>query len=164
MDAGDVVGVVFVLLIVAVFVLPWVGRFVSPGAGTDRRAISAGPKSFVESGGYRPFTPRPARVDVPIRVEQSRQGVFEDLEVVLPERGEERLAREEALEQDPSEDRQQRDDERTRRRPIVALTVLTPETETAGQIRLQFQNRQAVRTAIIMREVLDRPIALREEC
>lgn len=147
MDIGDIIGIVFVLLIVGAFVLPWIRGVTSPPSGTNGRAVSAGPKSFTESGGYRPVARRPVQVQVP----------------APPERGAVRLAVEDVLEQAPSTDPQPAAEERTRRRPIAPLIVLTPETETAGQIRLQFGSRQAVRTAIIMREVLDPPMGLREE-
>ena len=147
MDIGDILGIVFVLLIVGAFVLPWIRSVASPPSGTNGRAESAGPKSFTESGGYRPVASRPVQVQVP----------------APPGRGEVRRAVEDVLEHVPSTDPQPATEEQTRRRPIVALTVLTPETETAGQIRLQFGSRQAVRTAIIMREILDPPVGLRDE-
>lgn len=159
MDSGDIVGIVFFLLIVGSLVLPWARAILTPSSGSAGPA----PRSFTESGGYRPAAQRSVQGDAPDPRDQRRQGVFGDLEGVLPERGETPLGREEALEQDPSTDVRQSAEERTRRRPIAPLIVLAQETETAGQIRLQFRSRQAVRTAIIMREVLDRPVGLREE-
>jgi hypothetical protein len=163
MDSGDVVSIVFVVLIVGSLVLPWIRGLVNPGAGENGRVASAGPKSFAESGGYRPVARRQVQTQMPVPIEQRRQVEFENQEAVLPERGEARLAREEAIERSSPTDFQETAEERTRRRPIAPLIVVTRETVDAGQVRLQFGNPQAVRNAIIMREVLDRPVGLREE-
>lgn len=163
MDSGDIVSIAFFLLIVGSFVLPWVRSLVSPRTPADGGAGSAGPKSFTESGGYRPVARRPEQVEVPVAMDGTRQNTDVSQGAVLPERGEARLAREEAAERGPSTGSQPTAEERTRRRPIAPLIVTSRETENAGQIRNHFGNPGAVRTAIIMREVLDRPVSLRED-
>lgn len=163
MDSGDIVSIAFFLLIVGSFVLPWVRSFVSPRTPANGGAGSAGPKSFTESGGYRPVARRPEQVEAPVALDRTRPNADVSQGAVLPERGEARLAREEAAERDSSAGSQPTAEERTRRRPIAPLIVVARDTDDVGQIRSHFRNRQAVRTAIIMREVLDRPVGLRED-
>ena len=163
MDSGDIVSIVFVLLILSSLVLPWIRGLVNPGSGANGQVESSGPKSFAESGGYRPVARRPVQGQSPVVAGPRRETEFGDLDVVLPERGEARLAREEAIERSLPTDLQETAEERTRRRPIAPLIVVTQDAVDAGQVRLQFDNPRAVRNAIIMREVLDRPVGLREE-
>ncbi len=163
MDSGDIVRIAFFLLIVGSFVLPWMRSLVSTRTPDNGRAASAGPKSFTESGGYRPVARRPVEVEVPVPLDRTRRDANGSQGAVLPERGEARLAREEAAKRGPSAGSQPTAEERTRRRPIAPLIVTAREIENAGQIRTHFRNPQAVRTAIIMREVLDRPVSLRED-
>lgn len=162
MDIGDVVRIAFLLLIVAGFVLPRARPPATRHMEQSRRDTPSGPKALSESGGYRlPSQPgvrgatavRPAgdrstgRQNTPA-TELAAAGGRHRLQAVL-----------EAL---PSSASNPTAEERAR------PPVITPPARHARrglgsmQVRQQLGRPGSLRLAFVMKEVLDRPVGMRE--
>jgi hypothetical protein len=167
MDFGDVASVIFFLLIVASFLLPRLGRLGQRVVRDTDRGRSLRPTSLSESGGYE----RPARQTTASAPLPRGEGFAEEVGTarnvrrasagLSHELDESRLTREEALERGPGAGARPTAEEQQRRTPRPASSV-TPVTPRSERIRQQFANPQAVQAAFVLREVLDRPVGLRD--
>lgn len=161
MAFGDVASIVFVVAILASLAMSF-----SRGGATRRmqsggHAAQGGPRDFAQSGGYQPDSD-PLEVAVPLSAVQSHRIDYEPGEPVPRSRGEARLTREEMLERGPSNATRPSEEERTQRRPIAAPKKRMQGTARARKIREQLGSRESVQMAYLMKEVLDRPIGMRD--
>jgi hypothetical protein len=166
MDSGDIASVVFFLLIVLSFLLPQLGRLRQRAVQKRSRGRSLRPTSLSESGGYG----RPARYvtaavtqrDQPATEAGTSRNVRHDVARLGHELDDSRLAREEALERGPGNAVRPTAEEQQRRTTQSAASAATPVASRSARIRQQLANPQAVQTAFVLREVLDRPIGIRD--
>lgn len=167
MNIGDIIGVVFFLLIVGSFVAPWVRGLLPDGRRGTHMRTGGGPKSFAESGGYRtsprPSTSRPTTQNAAPLLDTWRGSLEDRQEAPLSLRADARATREEALERGPSAGSQTTSEERTRRQLAPAQVQPPRHTPDRRRIGRQFVDPASVRMAFIMKEVLDRPAGMRDE-
>jgi hypothetical protein len=161
MDLGDLVRIAFILMIASFILWRRRRRKTLPGIGLGQLRPARRPTALSESGGYeRTFPQPPARRA--LRAGTNRGEALREAFGSRPSLAESRQARHDAIARGLRAGSMPTAEEQPRGNRLSGTPAPSQATPRTTSIRDQLASPQSVRTAFVLREVLDRPVGMRE--